>query len=72
MPNDEDPPDSPRLGRITTLAVEVLGDAERATRWLQRPNRALGGAIPLALLDTDLGAQQVEHLLGRIEHGVFS
>lgn len=72
MPNDEGPPESPRLGRITALAVDVLGDAERAAHWLQRPNRALGGTIPLALLDTDLGAQQVEYLLGRIGHGIFS
>jgi ribosomal protein S16 len=72
---------APRDGRH----VEILGyydpmtkpstvriDTERAVRWLHRPNRALGGPAPLTLLDTDLGAQQVEQLLGRIEHGVYS
>jgi putative toxin-antitoxin system antitoxin component (TIGR02293 family) len=61
-----------RLARVAAQASEVLGDAERASRWLHRPNRALGGVAPLALLDTDVGAQQVEQILGRIEHGVFS
>ncbi|HEX9671449.1 MAG TPA: antitoxin Xre/MbcA/ParS toxin-binding domain-containing protein [Thermoanaerobaculia bacterium] len=61
-----------RLARVAAQAVEVLGDTERAVRWLHRPNRALGGPAPLTLLDTDIGAQQVEQLLGRIEHGVYS
>lgn len=61
-----------RLARVAAQATEALGDAERAARWLHRPNRALGGVAPLVLLDTDIGAQQVEELLGRIEHGVYS
>ncbi|HET7876142.1 MAG TPA: antitoxin Xre/MbcA/ParS toxin-binding domain-containing protein [Methylomirabilota bacterium] len=61
-----------RLGRVAALAEEVLGDKEKASRWLQKPNRALGGIAPLDLLDTDLGAQEVEATLTRIEHGVYS
>jgi len=53
-------------------AEEVLGTAEKAARWLKKPNRALGGAVPLAQLDTDIGARQVEEILGRIEHGLYS
>jgi putative toxin-antitoxin system antitoxin component (TIGR02293 family) len=53
-------------------AEEVLGSRERAGAWLRGPVRALGEARPLELLDTDLGAQQVEQVLGRIEHGVHS
>lgn len=60
-----------RLVRIATQATEVLG-TENAKRWLHTPNRGLGGHRPLALLDTDLGARQVEEVLGRIEHGVYS
>ena len=48
------------------------GDVEKAARWLQRPNRALGGKQPLQCLDTDLGAPQVETILHRLAHGVFS
>lgn len=37
-----------------------------------KPNRALGGERPLALLDSDVGSLAVERVLGRIEHGVYS
>lgn len=61
-----------RLARIAAHAADVLGSDERAGHWLHRPNRALGGQAPLALVDTDLGAREVESVLGRIEHGEFS
>lgn len=61
-----------RLARIGALAVRALGSEEKAATWLHRPNRALGGEPPLSLLDTGIGARQVEDLLGRIEHGVPS
>jgi uncharacterized protein (DUF2384 family) len=32
----------------------------------------LNGELPIRLLDTDVGAQQVEDILGRIEHGIVS
>ena len=35
-------------------------------------NRALGGAVPIDQLDTDLGAKEVENILGRIAYGVYS
>jgi len=61
-----------RVARIAALAEASLGGREKAARWLGRPNRALGNAVPLHHLDTDLGARQVEDLLGRISHGVYS
>ena len=61
-----------RLARVAARAVEVLGSHEKAARWLRKPNRALGHVVPLDHLDTDIGAQQVESILGRIEHGVYS
>jgi putative toxin-antitoxin system antitoxin component (TIGR02293 family) len=61
-----------RLARIAAQTIEALGDADRASSWLKRPNRALGGARPLDLLDTDLGTERVEQVLGRLEHGVYS
>lgn len=61
-----------RLARIVALADEFLGDHERAIRWLKRPNRALGGIPPVAALDTELGARQVENILGRIAYGGVS
>lgn len=61
-----------RLGWIATLAEEVLGSREKAVAWLKKPNRALGGTNPLDRLDTEIGAQQVEQILLRIAHGVYS
>jgi uncharacterized protein (DUF2384 family) len=54
------------------FAKASLGDRAAATRWLKRPNRALGGNVPLALLDNELGARTVENVLGRIAFGGVS
>jgi putative toxin-antitoxin system antitoxin component (TIGR02293 family) len=59
-----------RLVRIVALAQETFGDRAKATVWLNRQNRALGGQTPLSLTDTDLGSRSVEVLLGRIGHGI--
>jgi putative toxin-antitoxin system antitoxin component (TIGR02293 family) len=61
-----------RLARIVAIANEYLGDQGRATRWLKRSNRALGGVAPIAAIDTELGARQVENILGRIAYGGIS
>jgi len=61
-----------RLARITARAIETLGTEAKATNWMRTPNRALGGAVPLYLTSTDIGARQVEEVLARIEHGIFS
>jgi putative toxin-antitoxin system antitoxin component (TIGR02293 family) len=61
-----------RLARVAARARHVLGDLGAALDWLSSPNRALAGERPLRLLDTDLGAEQVQELLGRIEHAVYS
>jgi putative toxin-antitoxin system antitoxin component (TIGR02293 family) len=61
-----------RLARVAAGAEDVLGAADKAGQWLQKPNRALRGTAPLDLLDTDLGAEEVMTVLGRIEHGVYS
>jgi putative toxin-antitoxin system antitoxin component (TIGR02293 family) len=61
-----------RLARIVALAKQYIGDDATATRWLKRPNRALGGDKPLELIDTELGARAVEKVLGRIAFGGVS
>ena len=48
------------------------GDAWATERWLSSPRRALGGATPLERARTEDGAREVEALIGRLEHGVFS
>jgi putative toxin-antitoxin system antitoxin component (TIGR02293 family) len=61
-----------RLARIIALAKAALGRPDTATRWLKRPNRALGGRTPLAIIDTEPGARAVENVLGRIAFGGVS
>ena len=61
-----------RLANVGARALEIFGTKEKAARWLRKPNRALAQAIPLALLDTDTGARQVEEVLGQIEYGLYS
>lgn len=61
-----------RFARIAGIAAHVLGSVEAARGWLRSPQFGLGGAIPLEYARTEVGAREVENLLGRIEHGVYS
>jgi len=61
-----------RLAHISQLAAQTLGSVETARVWLGRANRALGGNTPLSLLDTEIGARQVEEVLARIDSGMYS
>lgn len=61
-----------RLARILALAKHYLGDDETAMLWLKRANRALGGKIPIEVIDTEPGARAVENVLGRIAYGGVS
>lgn len=61
-----------RLARILAVAEQSLGNSELVTRWLKRPNRALGGTAPIAAIGTEHGARQVENVLGRIAFGGIS
>jgi putative toxin-antitoxin system antitoxin component (TIGR02293 family) len=62
-----------RASRLFGKALELFeGDAEAARDWLSSEQPALGGAVPLSVARTELGAREVEQLIGRLEHGVFS
>lgn len=62
-----------RAARVFAHAISLFeGDHSAALEWLRAPQTALGGAIPLDLARTDLGAREVEALTLRLEHGVFS
>jgi putative toxin-antitoxin system antitoxin component (TIGR02293 family) len=61
-----------RLARLFDRACEVLGSVERARMWMKEPLPVLGGRPPLAYADTEPGAREVERVLGRVAHGVFS
>ncbi|MBI5507112.1 MAG: DUF2384 domain-containing protein [Deltaproteobacteria bacterium] len=61
-----------RLARVFAHALQVFEEQDKAARWMTRSNRALGGVVPMTLLDTDIGAQEVDEALGRIEHGILA
>jgi putative toxin-antitoxin system antitoxin component (TIGR02293 family) len=61
-----------RLLRISETAGKTFGDAEFAHKWLNLPNPELKNRIPIELAETDAGAREVEIILTRIAHGVYS
>jgi len=62
-----------RASRVFGKALELFeGDRDAATEWLTTGQPGLGGSVPLDLARTEVGALEVERLIGRLEHGVFS
>jgi putative toxin-antitoxin system antitoxin component (TIGR02293 family) len=61
-----------RLSRLLEHATNVFGDIDKARAWLKFPQRGLGGAVPLDYAETEVGAREVDNLLGRIDYGVYS
>jgi putative toxin-antitoxin system antitoxin component (TIGR02293 family) len=62
-----------RFARLFRLATELHdGDADAARAWLGKPARALDGETPLDRAETEAGTREVESLIGRLEHGVYT
>lgn len=61
-----------RFARLLGKAIKVFGNEEDARQWLNSQQFGLGGAVPLDYAKTEVGAREVENLLGRIEYGVYS
>ncbi|MBF6594472.1 MAG: DUF2384 domain-containing protein [Thermaceae bacterium] len=59
------------LEQAVRLATEVLGNAERARRWLTQPLVGLGGKAPLELLTSIGGYERVRNSLLRQAYGMF-
>ena len=61
-----------RLSAVFEQALELFeGDKPAAVQWLTTPKNALENETPLHYSRTELGAREVENLMGRLEHGVF-
>lgn len=61
-----------RISRVFELAVALFnGSIADAVAWLRAPRRTLAGYSPLAYSATELGAREVENLIGQLEQGVF-
>ena len=60
-----------RVARVHNLAAEIFKTNDAISQWLLKPDAALGDAAPIDLLDTDIGAREVENLLRALAHGQF-
>jgi putative toxin-antitoxin system antitoxin component (TIGR02293 family) len=62
-----------RAARVLGRAIELFeGDRDSAVEWLLSSQPALGGAPPIELAKTEFGTREVEDLIGRLDHGVYS
>jgi len=62
-----------RASAIFDMAVDLFeGDTTAARQWLLTPQAGLGGEVPLELASTQIGAREVENLIGRLEYGVVA
>lgn len=61
-----------RLGLLFQKSLQVLGGADVSRQWMLSPKRAFTGRTPLEMARTEVGAREVERLLGQIEQGVFA
>lgn len=61
-----------RVARIFAIAEELFGSKEAVERWLTTPNVSLDGVKPIDELSTELGAREVEDMIGRIADGIFA
>jgi hypothetical protein len=61
-----------RYQRLLKKAEDVFGGGDSAREWLTSPQAGLGNAVPLDFAKTEIGAREVENLLGSIEYGVYS
>lgn len=62
-----------RLARLKDAALDMMqGDDAAAVQWLHTPLEILGNETPMTHSVTEMGARDVEDLIGRIRHGVFS
>lgn len=68
--------ESERILRFSRVYTKTLGlfdfDISRTRQWIKTEKIALGGNTPLEYAITEIGAKEVENLIGRLEYGVFS
>ncbi len=60
------------IAQTIARGLSLFEDREKLKRWLRKPNRALRGKIPLALLKYPTGIKLVNQIMGRIEEGVYT
>lgn len=61
-----------RAAKIQALAEIVLGDSTKALQWLHKPRKAFDSLNAMELMQTEVGAQLVEEILGQLDSGYFA
>ena len=60
------------LADIYSYGYQVFENKDGFNNWMKVSNPSLGSVSPLQMLDTLYGMEEVKHLVGRIEYGVYS
>ncbi len=75
------PPDHILNKEITSHLIQIielfqkgynLFDTEKFQAWIRTSNKVLNENKPLEIMDTSIGIEMIEDIIGRIEHGVYS
>jgi len=65
--------DSALFKHLLTIASPLFsGDEAQTKRWLLTPLAILGGQAPYERAQNEEGLKEVQDLIGRLLHGVFS
>ena len=60
------------IGTLYLEGIDLFGSKEAFNEWLNTYLMALGGKMPIDMLNSSNGIQMVRDVMGRIAHGVFS
>lgn len=60
-----------QLVELFEKGYDVFGE-EKFQNWLRSKIMVLGNDSPINYLDTGIGIQLIEDIIGRIEHGIYS
>lgn len=52
-------------------AYDIFRDRKKVVQWMKRKNKAFGDLAPLEVMDTQVGMQEVQHELRRLEMGIY-
>ena len=75
------PPDHNLNKEITSHLIQIielfqkgyhLFGIEKFKIWIRTSNKILNKNKPIDIMDTSIGIQMIEDVIGRIEHGVYS
>ena len=61
-----------QIVELYQFGYEVFENEVNFQKWMNSEIRALGFQVPINLLDTPFGIDEVKNVIGRLEHGVYS